>query len=368
MTQVRKTSVALVAALLVALVVAFGSAPQFAQGADHLDAPGLNSPGGDARLDINDLYVFEGSNASNTVLAVTVSPLAAGDSTFIDKQDGSYHLRVDTNGDAREDIMYTVEFNTQDDGRQKIQVREVTGRKAGSTGKRGGVIGEGFVGESFALDGGGTAWAGLRSDPFFFDLSGFLGTVEGIGTDGLGVTPSDFFTGLNTLAIVIEVPDSRLGTNIGVWATTTSVRRGSATQIDRIGRPAINTVVNSSGPIVGAPSAAKNIFNASHPKNDVANFTDAVVNALVAFSSLDPVNVTPYTDAEARGLAAVLLPDVITYNTGTLAVGPLNGRALADDVIDVELSIVTKGIVTSDGVGPHADYSPTFPYLGQPNS
>ena len=368
MTRIRKSSLAVLAALLMVLVVAVGAAPQLAQGADHLDAPGLNSPGGDSRLDINDLYVFEGSNPANTVLAVTVNPVAAGDSTFIDKQDGSYHLRVDVNGDAVEDTMYSVTFITQDDGRQKVKVREATGRKARSTGKSGGVIGEGFVGESFSLKGGGTAWAGLRSDPFFFDLSGFLGTVEGIGSDGLGNMPSDFFADLNTLAIVIEVPDARLGTNIGVWATTTSVSRNSAKQVDRIGRPAINTVVNSSGPIVGAPSAAKNIFNVSQPKNDVANFTDAVVDALKAFSSLDPATVTPYTDAEARGLAAILLPDVITYDTSTPASGPLNGRALADDVIDVELSIVTKGIVTSDGVGPHNDYLSTFPYLGWPNS
>jgi len=128
-----------------ALVVALGSAPQLALSADHLDAPGLNSPGGDSRLDINDLYVFEGANPNNTVLAVTVSPLAAGDSTFIDKQDGSYHLRIDANGDAVEDMMYSVTFITQDDGRQKVKVREATGRKAQSTGKRGGVVGDGFA-------------------------------------------------------------------------------------------------------------------------------------------------------------------------------------------------------------------------------
>ena len=52
----------------------------------------------------------------------------------------------------------------------------------------------------------------------------------------------------------------------------------------------------------------------------------------------------------------------------TAAAGPLNGRALADDVIDVELGLTTNGCVTSDGVDAHADYDSTFPYLGVPHS
>ncbi|MDH5503620.1 MAG: hypothetical protein OEY98_06295 [Acidimicrobiia bacterium] len=44
MTRIRKSSLAVLAALLMVLVVAVG-APQLAQGADHLDAPELNSPG-----------------------------------------------------------------------------------------------------------------------------------------------------------------------------------------------------------------------------------------------------------------------------------------------------------------------------------
>jgi len=48
-------------------------------------------------------------------------------------------------------------------------------------------------------------------------------------------------------------------------------------------------------------------------------------------------------------------------------VGPLNGRALRDDVIDTELGLTTNGCVTSDGVARHTDYLSNFPYLGQPH-
>jgi hypothetical protein len=62
---------------------------------------------------------------------------------------------------------------------------------------------------------------------------------------------------------------------------------------------------------------------------------------------------------------------------GSVAAGPLNGRGLADDVIDAELNIVTggfafagrdaNGAIPTDGVGPHGDYMATFPYLGVPH-
>jgi hypothetical protein len=368
-------------AALIAIIAVIGMAPAVLDAADHLDAPGLMSPGGDPRFDINDLYVFEGQRRSNTVLAATVNPVATGDSSFLTLKDGAYFLRVDNNGDAVEDVTYSVKFlDTRRDGSQLVFVREARGKDARSDSPEGRIIGVGRTGDTIRLRGGGKLFAGLRSDPFFFDLGGFLGTVEGANNgrmlnDGM---ESDFFAELNTLAIVLEVDDDELGSNIGVWATTSRRDRDRAwTQIDRMGRPAINTVVNSSGPVVGADSNAKNVFNASKPKDDVANFTDGAVRALQAFSALDPEG--PYSDEEARALAGVLLPDVVTYDTSTTAAGPLNGRALADDVIDVELRIVTGGDpldlfprdadggVNTDGIGPHDDYQARFPYLGNPN-
>ena len=78
-------------------------------------------------------------------------------------------------------------------------------------------------------------------------------------------------------------------------------------------------------------------------------------------------------------MAGVLLPDVLTYDTSTSADGPLNGRHLADDVIDKELTIVTGGdllmvlardgvgAINGDGIDPHVDYLAVSPYLGVPH-
>ena len=267
-------------------------------------------------------------------------------------------------------------------------VRLEEGSGASSLTPRGRVVGSGRTNEIFSGRGGELFFAGLRSDPFFFDLDGFRGTVDGLPPlrfdgstppiDALGNNPTDFFIDLNTLAIVMEVPDSTFGGPISVWMTTSARdSSGNWIQNDRMGRPAINTVVNSSGPIVQAPSGQKVVYNAAVTANDAA-FTDAVVNALLAFSSLDTEG--PYSTGQATALAGVLLPDVLPFSKASSLPAPLNGRALADDVIDVELRVVTGGDplglfddrdadggVNSDGVGPHTDYLSTFPYLGVPH-
>lgn len=363
-------------ALVAGLILALAAPIAGAGAADHLDSPAA----GDLQTDINDLYAFEGS-ADNTVLAVTVAPAAGviAGTDFAHKDVAGYQIRVDNTGDTIEDVTYQFDFIDRGPNQpQMVQVRLATGDDAASLEPDGQLIARGNVGETLELKAGGQVFTGLRSDPFFFDLTGFLGTVEGVPGDALGNDPTDFFADLNALAIVIEVPDTALGGQIAVWATTSAPNAaGVWQQADRIGRPAINTVVNSTGPIVGAPVGNKALFNASHPKDD-AQFIGAAAAALTAFSSLDSEGA--YSLDQLLTLAGVLLPDVLRYDTATEAAGPLNGRALADDVIDIELRIVTggdplglfadrdaDGAINSDGVGPHDDYLSVFPYLGEPH-
>lgn len=371
----RKVGAVMAAATIGALALVSGPVP--ADAADHLDAPGLTSPGGINELDVNDLYVFEGKPGS-TALAVTVAPTATAETEFAGKR-SNYSIRIDLDGDAVEDRTYHIRTLFSIRSEQLVVVHEANGRAARSLAPRGRLIAVGLTNNEFRLRGGGRAFAGLRSDPFFFDLSGFLGTVEGQGDDMLGQDPTDFFSGLNTLGIVLEIPDHELndGGPIGVWATTSQRQGRSWTQVDRVGRPAINTVLNSSGPIVGAPSEAKNVFNAGRPVDDAA-FRQGVIGALQAYSALDAEG--QYSDEQAGALADVLLPDILTFDKSSELPAPLNGRALDDDVIDTELRIVTGGDplglfddrdadggVNSDGVGPHDDYLSDFPYLGRPN-
>jgi hypothetical protein len=189
-------------------------------------------------------------------------------------------------------------------------------------------------------------FAGLRSDPFFFDLMGFL--------NGLKFTGSDFFLDKNVFAMVLEVPNSALGSNpkIGIWARTMGPLAGTPfgfVQVDRMGRPAINTVFNHGDD--------KNTFNAIEPTQDRDLFLSSFVSTLESFH---------YSAAQATQIAQILLPDFLTYDYSSSA-GFLNGRKLTDDVIDIELALVTNGAVTTDMVGPHTDLLASFPYLGPPH-
>ena len=231
------------------------------------------------------------------------------------------------------------------------------------------------------------AFAGMRDDPFFFDLQGFLNITAPldadpsndadsfIGCSGQGSRP-DFFAGTNVSSIVLEVPDSQLNgdsTNIGYWAATTI----ASAQNDRMGRPAIATVFIPNNPIPpdNAGDSQKSTFNHAQPKDDQASFRGEVVNTLETLFSLNntggPVGGSddPSDDAgQISGLADILLPDVLTYDTSN-SDGFLNGRKLADDVIDAELGLITEGLVTTDCVPANdVSFPASFPYLAAPNA
>ncbi len=205
-------------------------------------------------------------------------------------------------------------------------------------------------------DGGVRFFAGIRSDPFFFDLLGFL--------DNLKFTGTDFFLDKNVFGIVLEVPNELLGENpeIGVWVRTLvpmMMQPGHLTQVDQMGRPAINTVFNH--------GADKNTFNVTQPADQRTAATQTPGQNFLQLFTSELQALGGYDAAKARSIAEILLPDVLTYDFSSSA-GFLNGRRLADDVIDIELGLVTNGKVTGDRVGPHTDYLAEFPYLGAPHA
>lgn len=294
--------------------------------ADHLDAPGVQA---DGRTDINDLYAFQSpSDPDNTVLVMTVNPGAGviSGTTFDPK--ARYSFNVDADGDAVADRTISLDFKSVTNRGQRFKVQI-----DGST------VAQGTVGETSAIRKiGGEVTAGVFDDPFFFDLAGFR--------DGFQFTGDDFFAGLNVSAIVIELPRHALsdGDDIGIWATTTAK---SGTQIDRIGRPAINTAL--------IPSDRKDEFNRGEPANDFATFGADVQATIEALNGGDT--------STAATLTAILLPDVLTVDTSSSA-GFLNGRGLADDVIDAELDLLTNGAVSTDLVAANdLPFPGQFPYL-----
>jgi hypothetical protein len=307
------------------------------QASDHLEAPGVMGRGD---LDISDLYIFQSqTNTSNAVMVLTVNPFSGSASPTTFATDGSYQFQIDNDGDAVADLTYRTTFGAATGGVQSFTMtRDVVG--GGST-----TIATGTTGVNSAVttgSGGGLVRADTFDDPFFFDFAGF--------NDGFNFTGDDTFAGANVSAIVLELPsvDFTAGsTNVGVQAVSELFGVG---QFDRAGRPAIATA------LIG--DSRKDDFNAGDPVNDLADF-GAEVNAAIAGLS---------NQANADALTPILLPDLLTFDTSSSA-GFLNGRGLADDVIDAELNLLSAGAITTDMVDANdRAFLNVFPYLASANA
>ncbi|HEY8135165.1 MAG TPA: DUF4331 family protein [Candidatus Limnocylindrales bacterium] len=327
------------------LILTLGLTP-VVSGADHLDAPAVAAQGS---VDITDIYTFSANNGNSTVFIVGVNPgagaLPNSGETFGPGVD--YKIKVDTNGDLKPDVTYRYRFGTPNGmGVQTLKLW-----------RNGSMLVNGWTDQNNLLPGGGRTTAGLFDDPFFFDLAAFQGAVlmSGNGRTFCDGGTTDFFLGLNISAIVLRVPNSSLGgngTNIGVWATTEAVRGGKRVQLDQMGRPAINTVFNNQT----AEHFDRDGFNRVQPSEMVAaGYRDHAEDVLTALGAADPA-----------GLAAVLIPDVLTFQTGNMA-GFLNGRRLANDVIDAELALVTNNGITTDCIGNDSAFPGAWPYLAPAN-
>ena len=368
-----------------ALILAIGGAPLLVSGADHLDAPALGhaSSGSSVDLlsthgdrDINDVYVFNNAAKTRTVLAMTTNPAVNVPTVDAMANFGTnvrYVINVDRTGDAVQDLAFVWRFGTAGPNGQPYSVSRYAGANARSL-AHGVEIGSGWTGGTGigTATGNAKVFAGVRADPFFFDLLGFLGTVLKVGNTQLG-TGGDFFAGLDTNAMVLEVPNDSIGaTNIGVWGATSFWESGAWNKADQMGRPAISTVFNNK--YVGGANTGtqKNLFNTTPPSEQNSSslpFHGNVVGTLMNINGILQDGCADYDSTTANAIANFLLPDVLTYQVGSKADGTaFNGRALADDVIDAELGVTTKGCVTSDGADNSGHtYLSSFPYLGVPH-
>ena len=319
----------------------------------HYSGPELGFPHGDARLDLTDLYAFpKPGDAGKSILIMNVHPSVgfkpAGPTTddpFATQ--AVYELKIDTNGDRVADIAYRYRFTSNKTGALTATVRRVEGVQAAGIGDDGQTIIEAAPvstgSEALVTESGDYRFfAGWRSDPFFFDTLGALNDLKFTGTD--------FFTDKDVCSIVLEVPNSALGSGkIGLWHRTVDGASGKWVQADR-GALASQSVF--------LPGDHQADYQAAQPADD-ARFIPVFAHSLEHTGG--------YAPEEAKRAAAILLPDILPYVPGKPASYPSNGRALTDDAVDVFLSILTNGKITRDNVGPHTDLLTSFPYIGTPH-
>lgn len=220
------------------------------------------------RMDITDVYVFPGgagnTSADRITLVMTTSspltPAQSGSARF--DPNLLYQFKIDNNGNGIEDYVIQVTFDSTAGNGRNVVVRGPLAPPSvmdplGSPIARGGAATVLLGGSpnitgatDVVLTGTGSnsdisVFAGVRDDPFFVDLEQFFRIIpdrkpvtgslaalpetptasafRGPNPPFAGGTPVNFLAGINALAIVVELPESRLtagGTaKLGVWAT-----------------------------------------------------------------------------------------------------------------------------------------------------
>ena len=205
---------------------------------DHQDTPEVElSP----RMDVNDVYAFPGASADRIVLAMTTSspitPAQSSGAAF--DPNLLYQLKIDNTGDGVEDKVIQITFSGSG-ANQQVTVRGPVA--PGQTGTINTLVSSGTsvtgaTNSNLGSASGMQVFAGLRDDPFFLDLEQFFrivpdrkpvsgplsqlpdqATASSFRPAGQAV---DYLRGINTLAIVLEMPTPMLtdgGTSkIGVW-------------------------------------------------------------------------------------------------------------------------------------------------------
>jgi Domain of unknown function (DUF4331) len=319
----------------------------------HYSGPDYGFPHGDARLDLTDLYAFpKPGDPGKSILIMDVHPDTGvnppgptTDEPFATQ--AIYELKIDTDGDSVADIAYRMRFSSSKDGSQTATLRRVEGAEAAGTGEGGQIVLEGAKvstgSDSQVTEAGDYRFfAGWRSDPFFFDTMGAL--------NNLVFTGDDFFGDKDVCSIVLEVPNSALGSKkMGLWHRTLDGASGKWVQADRGALPSQSVFLSGEH---------KADYLAAEPKDD-AQFVAAFAHSLEHTGG--------YTPEQAKRVAGTLLPDILYYDPKRPASYPENGRTLTDDVMDGFISILSDRKVTGDRVGAHTDLLTSFPYLGRPH-
>jgi hypothetical protein len=212
--------------------------------ADHADGPATTAA---PAADITDVFAWMSSDKSKLYMVLDVFPAATSSSRFDPAV--LYVLHTKSKASILAAGGSTLDVICQFDSAQKISCWAGDSYVSGATA---GIADAGLT----SADGHLTVWAGLRDDPFFFNLDGFktmVGAVKGakagltfdasgcpdnidagtsaalvsaLAHDPSGNAPQDHFKGLNVLAIVVALDASlvtRGGSTVGVWASTNKV-------------------------------------------------------------------------------------------------------------------------------------------------
>ena len=384
----------------IGIILGATSLPRYLMASDHddgeVDTKGRN-------LNLTDLYAFrekdQNPNAADgdLVLVMNTNPRSVARQQYYFSTNAPYEFKLTRVADkeatptGQEDITLRFEFAPPTNrNQQQIKFTVIKdGKETSVTNLRTTPLNsEKPIVNQLTTNGSKLAvFAGLREDPFFFDVEQFFRVRAGaLGTgQAVGFRPPnqalDFAKGYNVNAIAVRVPQQFLqgatGSNVyDVWETI-SLRdpaTGKYQQVERLGRPGINEGLITSNNLL-------NIFNSVPPTADLSPAA-----APIGAEAARTLKALGNNDDRTKALLQAFLPDVMRIDT-TGASGyanalnakgsPIRGRMLKDDTIDTTLSVLTNGAIKSDNVSyegtgsnpaqGHKPLEASFPYLALPN-
>lgn len=183
---------------------------------DHIDSPTVAG----TSSDLASLYAFEGDSPNNTVLIATLQgALVPGQVTQNAQfdEDVMVEFNIDNTGDFVEDLVIQAVkrgdsmyfFGPAQPVRTGLESEVIT------FAERNAVKISDVNDVQITNNNGMSFFAGPRRDPFYFDLERFGNITSEIAVPAGFLPPgeaTDYFAGLNVLAIAVEVPNSMLGT------------------------------------------------------------------------------------------------------------------------------------------------------------
>ncbi|GAA6164025.1 hypothetical protein NBRC116590_17290 [Pelagimonas sp. KU-00592-HH] len=310
--------------------------------------------------DLNDAYVFQSTTAGHTSFILSTNPSVPGSlipptgANF--GAGGLYNLHIATDEQIDEGITYVFSFQGDE-----IQVSKLMSANAdiGATSEH---LANGTVGEAFSLPGGVQVWAGRGVDPFFGNgvgLAGFNAKRQaGTFSPEAFQEGGDLFAEATASFIVLDVPNELLSDEIRYFTSTAVVHNEEWHQIDRLANVLFPYVFFADTP------AVQEDHQQHRPDTDVSERRQAAVNNVFMATSLSGAQEGNEL-AYAQEVADVILPDVITYKTGTQAsytLDAMNGRALHDDAMNTVLNLM-NGLAVDDQVNNAGRYGSAFPYI-----
>ena len=333
----------------------------------HFDTPTAQE---DPRLNLCDFYLFEGA-PHTTVMAMTVNPAATVDTPAPFRDEALYVFRFDIDGDTQEELSFKVQFGEVihtaggDGHAQRFELRLATGDEA-ATGGDGQLIASGATGTTVLADNGLRVFAGVVNDVFAGDAAAGNAFKDAFAAGTYNPEAFDshvnFFADRTVAGIIIQAPNALLGTDgmVHAWPTVSLFGHAPEQQVARCGLPLITHLFLNDDDL-------REAFNRTPPSGDNTPFVAATIDTVTKYVRL--AGTSPDPGAYARRVAALFGSMTLPYTVGTPAsfdYTGFNGRALADNVMDNMLSVLTNSPLGT-GIAPDSTrISSDFPYITRP--